>query len=190
MEQFTTGPENTQISAIAYSGFARISFLLDDFDNQSVIAQSLRDIEYFDFPGQSRPSTNTAQALERLRNEVFTPNGGVRNILFGIPRVAVVLTDGRSNVNSSQTIPNAQALHADGVTVFAVGVGNRVSQNEINGIASSPEFVINIDAFDVTEFIGLERRISAEACVGEWIELSYMYMEIVNCVWVQTHFLY
>ena len=161
---FSIGPLHTQIAAIAYSGFARISFLLDTFNNQSSIITALRAIEYFDIPG---PSTNTADALIRTRQEIFTPSGGARDTALGYPRVTVVVTDGRSNVNSSLTIPSAEALHDDGVTVFAVGVGSGIDMNELRGIASSDSFVVLLSQFNLMEFVGLQRRISAEACISK-----------------------
>ena len=164
---FSIGPLDTQIAAIAYSGFARISFLLNTFNNQSSIISALGAIEYFDIPGNGRPSTNTADALIRTRQEIFTPSGGARDPTLGYPRVTVVVTDGRSNVNRSLTVPSAEALHDDGVTVFAVGVGRNIDMNELSSIASSENFVILLSQFNLMEFVGLQRRISAEACISK-----------------------
>ncbi len=74
----------------------------------------------------NRRSTNTADALQRLRTEVFTAEGGARSANKAIPRVAVVITDGRSNVNDSLTIPSALALRESGVTVYSIGVVSKV----------------------------------------------------------------
>lgn len=170
---FSIGPLETQIAAIAFSGFARISFFLNTFDNESSITRALRDIEYFDIAVDTgsgrRTSTNTADALIRAQQEIFTSFGGARDQLLGYPRVAVVVTDGQSNINSSLTIPSAEALHGDGVTVFAVGVGGNINTNELNGIASSESFVILLSRFNLMEFVGLQRRISAEACISKFI---------------------
>ena len=164
---FSIGPLDTQIAAIAYSGFARISFLLNTFNNQSSIISALGAIEYFDIPGNGRPSTNTADALIRTRQEIFTPSGGARDPTLGYPRVIVVVTDGRSNVNRSLTVPSAEALHDDGVTVFAVGVGRNIDMDELSSIASSENFVILLSRFNLMDFVGLQRRISAEACISK-----------------------
>ena len=164
---FSIGPLDTQIAAIAYSGFARISFLLNTFNNQSSIISALGAIEYFDIPGNGQPSTNTADALIRTRQEIFTPSGGARDPTLGYPRVTVVVTDGRSNVNGSLTVPSAEALHDDGVTVFAVGVGRNIDMDELSSIASSENFVILLSQFNLMEFVGLQRRISAEACISK-----------------------
>jgi len=113
-----------------------------------------------------RTSTNTADGLIRLRRDVFVPEAGARSADVAIPRVAVVITDGRSNVNQSLTIPSAMALREEGIIVYAVGVGRRINMEELNAIASSPENVRLLSGFDVTEFDGLRSRITAEACTG------------------------
>ena len=44
---------------------------------------------------------------------------------------------GVSNIIKQDTIPNAQALHAIGVEVFAIGIGS-IDDAELTGIASQP----------------------------------------------------
>lgn len=165
---FSIGPLDTQIAAVTYSRFATISFFLNTFDNQSSVTAALRQIQYL------QTSTNTADALIRTRQEIFNVSNGARDVSLGYPRVAVVVTDGRSNVNPSLTIPSAEALHEDGVTVFAVGVGRNINKDELNGIASSERFVIQLSEFNLMEFSGLQRRISAEACISKLIFRPYI----------------
>ena len=150
---FTIGPSDTRIANIAFSGFANISFSFDTHQNKTAVTDALRQVEYFDvrIPPHG-VSTYTADALTRLRNEVFTVQGGARERGFGIPRVAVIITDGRSNINQSLTIPSAQDLHDDNVIVFAVGIGNNLNIDELDAIGSDPKFVILLSSFDVTEF--------------------------------------
>lgn len=80
----------------------------------------------------------------------------------------MVISDGRSNVNQSQTIPAARALRKDGVTVYSVGVGDKINLVELNEIASSPDNVMLLNGFDVTEFDGLRSRITADACISKY----------------------
>ena len=166
---FTVGPDDTRVANIVYSGLVRTSFFFDTFENRSDVTDALSQVEYFsvDVPPGSRRGTNTAGALTRLRNEIFTEARGAREKRFGIPRVAVVITDGRSNVNQSETIPSARRLHNDSVIVFGVGVGNNINLNEVRAIASAPEFVLLLSSFNAMEFANLQRTISAEACIGE-----------------------
>ena len=50
----------------------------------------------------------------------------------------VVVTDGKSNVQQTNTIPSANNARGHGIEVFAVGVGPEVNTVEITGIASTP----------------------------------------------------
>jgi len=64
----------------------------------------------------------------------------------GHPAIAIIITDGMSNINRGQTIPNALNVHASNIfqQVYAVGVGN-ADLNELDAIASNPHlFLIQI----------------------------------------------
>ena len=56
----------------------------------------------------------------------------------GVQNIAIVVTDGQSNVQPDRTIPEAQAVRQRGIEVFAVAVGEQAKMSEINAIASSP----------------------------------------------------
>ena len=155
---FAVGAQETRVGAITFSAFANISFQLNSFTNRSEIVQAIRDIEYFG------ASTNTADALRILRLNLLTTEGGARPPVLAIPRVAIVVTDGRSNVNRSQTIPEAENVRGDGIIVFAVGIGRRINMAELNAMASSPNFVSLLRDFNVLEFQSLQRILSVEAC--------------------------
>ena len=159
---FAVGAQETRVGAITFSGFATISFQLNNtFANRSELVQAIRDIVYFDIPG---PSTNTADALRTLRLNVLTTEAGARPPVLAIPRVAIVITDGRSNVNRDQTIPEAENVRGDGIIVFAVGIGRQINMAELNAMASSPNFVSLLSNFNVLEFQSLQRILSVKAC--------------------------
>ena len=55
----------------------------------------------------------------------------------GVTKIAFLVTDGRSNIESDKTIPNANKLRSSGVEIFVVAVGNYISGiNEIVKVAS------------------------------------------------------
>lgn len=61
-----------------------------------------------------------------------------RRPLANSKRVLLV-TDGRSNIRSHLTIPNANALKASGVTIYVVAVGDYISGiDEMVKVASNP----------------------------------------------------
>ena len=157
---FVIGPQDTQVGAIVFSNTANISFQLNSFTDRSAVVEAIREIVYFgDY-------TNTADALRTLRLYALTTKGGARPRILAIPHVAIVVTDGRSNVNRSWTIPEAEAVREAGIIVFAVGIGKRINMTELNAMASSPNFVSLLNDFDVLGFQSLQRILSVEACRG------------------------
>ena len=167
---FAIGPEDTQVAIVRFSGFASIAFRLNENSNASSLITAIRNVEYLPFP-RRQANTYTADGLRVLREEVMTTEAGARPEIFAIPRVMIVVTDGRSNINESQTIPQAELVREAGITAFAAGViGNKgVNMDELNAIASSPSFVSLLSSFTVVELQGLQRTLSAEACMGKSI---------------------
>ena len=64
-------------------------------------------------------STNTADAIELMRTELYTADNGDR---YGVPNVAIIVTDGVSNINSRLTIPEARQARAEGIHIYTVGI--------------------------------------------------------------------
>lgn len=77
--------------------------------------------------------TNTASALSQMRNEVFSYNNGDRS---QVGNIAIVMTDGQSNVNTPGTLEQATLARNEGVLMLAVGIGNNVNRQEVEGITS------------------------------------------------------
>ena len=84
--------------------------------------------------GGTRP---TGPALQVAHRQVFRSYYGVRPLSDGVPRVIVLLTDGRSNVGVLPHLPAAD-LKAAGVNIFVIGVGAHIDRNELRRIASAP----------------------------------------------------
>ena len=163
---FVIGPNDTQVAAIVFSGFAKVSFELDTFNDSEGILSGINEINYIDLPGSS---TYTADALVTLRRDVMTTAAGAREEVLAIPRVAVVVTDGMSNINRTETIPAAEAVHDAGIIVFAVGVGNRINTDELNAIASRPELVTLLPYFSIRQFQSLQRTLTIETCRSKYL---------------------
>lgn len=64
----------------------------------------------------------------------------------------VVITDGKST-DPAQTIKEAKTLHGTNISVIAVGIGRGVDNNELNVIATDPQYVLNVDDFDALKKI-------------------------------------
>jgi hypothetical protein len=83
----------------------------------------------------------------------------------GVPKIAVVITDGNS-ANRAQTFAEAKKARASGIQVIAIGVGHGINQKELEGIASSPksQYVYNAENFDVLNT--LQASLSSKTCEG------------------------
>lgn len=60
-----------------------------------------------------RGGTNTADGIKYLRENVFTTKGGARS---NVPRIAVVITDGRSS-NPTRTASEADLARKDNIGI-------------------------------------------------------------------------
>ena len=94
--------------------------------------------------------TNTQDALKMARNLFLNPaaSGHRQNAR----RLAVVVTDGNSNKQSHQTVPQAIQLKGIGTRVMVIAVGNYgdSGRKEMAGIASYPakDNLFNVGDFD------------------------------------------
>ena len=160
---FTIGPNATQVGLVTYSTVAKVRFDLNDFHSKSHIQNIISNIGF--------PGGWTATALGLFQAGVFlnpSEQRGVRPTSEGVPRIVVLLTDGRSNIYPIDTV--ATSLHTAGVQVFTVGIGN-IFLPELRFIASDPDrfHVFLLDSFnDASGFVDF---MSFTACKG-WSSIN------------------
>ncbi|XP_068725327.1 integrin alpha-X-like isoform X2 [Montipora capricornis] len=95
-------------------------------------------------------ATNTQHALRMARRDLFqNPSASGHRQLAS--KLAVVITDGFSNIQRDQTVPQATLLKGIGTEVLVIAVGNfgAAGLKEICDIASQPcnETVFNLDNY-------------------------------------------
>ncbi|KAM9462478.1 integrin alpha-X-like, partial [Clarias gariepinus] len=100
---------------------------------------------------QHRGWTYTAGAIQKVVNELFTPQAGARE---NTNRVLVVITDGESNDRDNLATAAYNAKNKN-IIRYAIGVGgafnNPAAENELKTIASDPDdkYVFKVNAFSV-----------------------------------------
>ncbi|XP_028410592.1 collagen alpha-1(XII) chain-like [Dendronephthya gigantea] len=100
--------------------------------------------------------TNTADALSKAYDLLFDKNSGSH---FPSRKMVFLLTDGKSNKNQDQTIPNADDLKDHNVEIYVVAVGDFTSDiNEVVDIASSPETHL-LRVKTVGDFLGVVKLV-------------------------------
>jgi len=153
------GLQESLAGVILFSTEAGIQFsLAEHTDKASLLSAVDPGIPY------TRGSTNTAEALRLLLSSARDGTMGLRN---GYPHIAIVVTDGESNDNTT-TMAAARELHADGSfnQVYAVGVGG-ANLDELSVIASDPSLVRSTSSFDTPAVQTLQYNITEQLCTDQ-----------------------
>jgi uncharacterized protein with von Willebrand factor type A (vWA) domain len=125
-----------RVAAISYSDDAEVSFGLDQFTLKREVLNALSF-------SSSVGRTGTKAALSLLTSDVFNQNSGNRN---GVPDIAVVISDGWSNINSDLTVDQAAIARGSGVAIHSVIVGSTPNFAEMEAIADVPssEYTVRV----------------------------------------------
>ena len=129
---FVISPTDTRIGVIVFSSRSELQFDFTQYKTQKDVETAIGRIKY---PGYR---TKTGAALTMAKDELF--NNGRQDV----PRVLVVLTDGRSN---DDVVKPSAALRGTGVIIFPVGLGTNFKVEQLNAMASDPkgEHVFTVD---------------------------------------------
>ncbi|XP_067888659.1 collagen alpha-1(XIV) chain isoform X2 [Heterodontus francisci] len=137
------GPDGTQVAIVQFSDDPRTEFQLNSYSDKEKLLNAIQRIRY------KGGNTKTGRAIKHARDAVFTVEAGLRR---GIPRVLVVITDGRSQDDINKI---SKEMQLDGYSIFAVGVAD-ADYSELINIANKPSnrhafFVDDFDAFKKIE---------------------------------------
>ena len=145
------------VGVILFASSAHIQFNLRTYTTLTSLLSAIDNLPY------SGGGTDTDEALTLL---LSTARNGVLGVRSDSIKVAIVITDGRSSSRLS-TLLAAARLHASNIfDVYAVGVGGAYL-TELQGIASSPEFVFFTDSFSSTGLQQLQDGIIPHLCNGK-----------------------
>ena len=157
VSNFEIGADNTRVGVIRYATSASIVIPLGSTDDSLLLNNSITNIIY----------TSGGTATHLALNLLDTAFSNARTS-EGVPRVAVVFTDGQSN-SPSLTIQAAQAVHSTGIVVYSFGIGNNVDNDELNAIASSSSNVFVISDFSPDQFADKLLPLQTSACTSKHI---------------------
>ncbi|XP_066294756.1 IgGFc-binding protein-like [Branchiostoma lanceolatum] len=130
---FTISLTDTRVGVVQYSSSSDLACNLGDHPDVSSFVTAINTMTY-----QYGSSTYTGEAMEFARQ-----NAAWR--LAPVPRIMIVLTDGKSWDN---VVPAAQALAADGVKVYAIGVGNYDAAELLDIANGDTDCRFELDDFD------------------------------------------
>ena len=149
---------NVRIGAVLYSTDVKIQFHLNEYRTKEDVIDAVRKIPYV------YGSTNTYGGLNVMRTQMFTQENGDRR---SVANIAILLTDGVSNVNAFDTIPEAEKVRADNILIYGIGIGLSNTQ-ELSQIASPPisENMFVVKSFD--ELSVLKEKVFEQFCPGRY----------------------
>uniref|UniRef100_H3D6Z4 Matrilin 2 n=1 Tax=Tetraodon nigroviridis TaxID=99883 RepID=H3D6Z4_TETNG len=122
------GPEATRVGLLQYGSVVQPEFSLSTFSTKAEVEQAVRNMKHL------ATGTMTGLAIQYAAETSFTEADGARPAHLHIPRIAVVVTDGRPQDRVEEVA--AQARQA-GIQIFAIGVG-RVDMKTLKTIGSEP----------------------------------------------------
>ena len=143
-QTFLTGTNindgKVRVGVVLYSTRVITQFHLNKYRTKSEVISAISNIN------RMLGDTNIADAIKTTRNTMFTAQNGDRP---GVPNIAIIITDGISNINSIKTIPEANTAKEEDIRIFAIGVGVE-DGTELDSIASKPieDNRISIKDFD------------------------------------------
>ena len=160
--ELVIGPDRTQVGLITFGVTATVHFSLNTYQTNTSVLQAIASIPYDD-----ADETNTPAGLNTLITQ-FTTTFGARPRTNGIPRIAVVVTDGKSNSEATiaATIAAANQVHANNILTYVVGVGDDIDINELRAIATDSQHISRLSAFNADELKNLQEFLNEEACSG------------------------
>ena len=161
---------NSEVGVILFASSAYIHFNLRTYTTLNALLSAIDNLPY------SGGGTDTAEALTLLLSSAQNGALGLRNDSSSV--VAIVITDGHSN-NPSATSSAAAALHASNIfDIYAVGVGG-ADRNELEIIASDPEFVFFTSSFDNAGLQQLLDTLLQQLCDCKYLCIA-TYVHYVN----------
>lgn len=122
--------EGTHIGLLTFGNMAVKRFLLNDYTDAQSVINAVNNLP----SGQGE--TNLQAGLNMARTLLFDPNYGARP---DVPHVAVVITDGRANVQTENTIPEAKACQEAGIAIFSIGVTDQINEEQLKAVCSAPQ---------------------------------------------------
>ncbi|XP_062976181.1 matrilin-4 isoform X1 [Elgaria multicarinata webbii] len=146
IQNLDIGPNATRVGVIQYSSQVQNVFSLKSFFSRAEMEKAINSIIPL------AQGTMTGLAIQYAMNVAFTTQEGVRPLHKKIPRVAVIVTDGRPQDRVTDVAAQARAA---GIEIYAVGV-QRADMNSLRAMASPPleEHVFLVESFDLIEQFG------------------------------------
>lgn len=152
---FNIGPLFTQVGVVQYSDNPVLEIPLGKFHANGQLIRAMESIEYMG------GNTRTGTAIQFATDKLF---GLSERGSKGISRIAVVLTDGKSQ---DEVLKAAEAARKKGVILFAIGVGSETEESELRDIANKPVSTYVFSVKDYKAISKIREVIRQKLCEGK-----------------------
>ena len=139
-----SGENGTRFGLSTFATSYTTRFYLSNYTRQSDYLSAIGQVSY------SGGGTSLGRALGLILNDQFSEERGLRPKVDGVPRILIVLTDGKSG--DSVSIP-AKNVRDENIVIYAVGIAN-YELAQLQEIASSESHVYTLSTFsELDKFI-------------------------------------
>ncbi|XP_040837355.1 matrilin-4 isoform X1 [Ochotona curzoniae] len=154
LRSLDVGLNATRVGVIQYSSQVQSVFPLGAFSHREDMERALRALVPL------AQGTMTGLAIQYAMNVAFSVAEGARPPEQRVPRIAVIVTDGRPQDRVSEVAAQARAR---GIEIYAVGV-QRADVGSLRAMASPPleEHVFLVESFDLIQEFG--RQLHGRLC--------------------------
>ncbi|ROL44260.1 Collagen alpha-1(XXI) chain [Anabarilius grahami] len=134
---FNIGQKFTQVGVVQYSDDPFLHIPLGKHFSSNDLIKAMESIDYMG------GNTNTGKAIKFANDKLFALSERGPN---GIAKIAVVLTDGKSQ---DEVLAAAEAARKKGIILFAIGVGSETEEAELRAIANKPSstYVFSVEDY-------------------------------------------
>lgn len=173
---FDVSSRHTQVAVVQYSDTPRLEIPLGKHQDTQTL---LRDIAAISYLGGK---TQTGRAIKFATDHVFSVVNHTTKTTRN--RIAVVLTDGRSQ---DDVVDPAMEAKAQNIVLFAVGVGDEITNAELVSMANKPSSTYVLHVEDYTSIGNIRDVMEQKLCEGESSSTGSFQKETTNN-WVVSGF--
>lgn len=171
VSSFEISPEKVRFSLLTYGNEVNKQFVFnfDEYTDEQSLLEKLDTVRWV-----WGASTRTDLAVKYARKKFFS------TARPDVERIEIIVTDGRTDELAIPNLNQEIALtKKDGVTIFAIGVGDKISIEDLKSMATSMKYV-----FNVTEYAALQEIkdiLAATACIGNSSVHFFLFYFLFHC---------
>ncbi len=154
VQNFAISASQSRIALVKFNTKVQSVLTLEDETSNVIVSDAIDEMSF------SGGETNTAGALKLANQYILQQENGMRPLKQGVPKVVLVITDGRSN-NRNETLGEAALIKQRGFSLIAVGVGD-ADYEELYGMSSTPDGLYSVE--DFSKILGIVTDLTRTNC--------------------------